>query len=395
MKQARQNMNSAIRRISRYVVAAAAVLGLSGAPVKAQGTLNIALQQQFSFVGCSTGGGVGGVACGAPMIGCQLFIFQVGTVSTQQLAFQDTALTVPLPWPVQCDGNARLPMFYLLNGSVHIRLTDASGIVQYENQSVLVVGPSGGGGGGGGVDPSTVSSSGDVKWRPSTEILSGWVKLNATTIGSAASGATQRANADTQALFIWLWTNCSNPFCAVSSGRGATALADFNANKTIVLPDMRAIGPFGLDDMGAGSSGLFASVPVVSGTITTPSSLVGEQLHGITQAELPAIGLAFGGTPVTLTPTGSIGNDPHNHQYTGPQTNAFTAGTGTTNRSDVWAGTAPTFTLTNAAALTLNLNGIPYTPAGSVTAGGSTVLGSSVVGNRVSRHILGTWWMKL
>src|SRR5215471_18321018 len=237
--------------MKRLLAAAGLALTLGCGPVKAQGTINMALQQQFSFAGCTTGGGVGGIACGQPMLNCQLFIFVAGTVSTQQLAFQDTGLTTPLPWPVQCDGNARLPMFYLANGSVHIRLTDASGVVQYDNPSVLVVGPAGGGGGGGGVDPSTLAATGDVKWRSSTEVLSGWVKQNGTTIGSAASGATQRANADTQALFVWLWTNCTNAHCPVSSGRGATGLADFNANKTMTLPDCRArVCGVGLDDMG-------------------------------------------------------------------------------------------------------------------------------------------------
>jgi hypothetical protein len=147
--------------------------------------------------------------------------------------------------------------------------------------------------------------------------------------------------------------------------------------------------------MGSGSSGLFTSVPVVSGGITTPGSIVGEQIHTLTQPELPAVGLAFSGNGATLTPTGSILNDPHSHIYTGPQTNAFTAGTGTTNRSDVWAGTSPTGTNNNSPGLALSLNGISYTPAGTVTAGGSTNLGSGSTGNRVSRHTLGTWWMKL
>jgi hypothetical protein len=35
-----------------------------------------------------------------------------------------------------------------------------------------------------------------------SEVVTGWVKLNATTIGSATSGATQRANSDTQNLFV-------------------------------------------------------------------------------------------------------------------------------------------------------------------------------------------------
>lgn len=67
----------------------------------------------------------------------------------------------------------------------------------------------------------------------------GWLLCNGTTIGSAASGATARANADTQELYTLLWTNISDTYCPVSSGRGASAAADFYANKTLTLPDAR------------------------------------------------------------------------------------------------------------------------------------------------------------
>lgn len=67
----------------------------------------------------------------------------------------------------------------------------------------------------------------------------GWLLCNGTTIGNAASGATARANADTQELYTLLWTNISDTYCPVSSGRGASASADFSANKTLTLPDAR------------------------------------------------------------------------------------------------------------------------------------------------------------
>jgi len=63
----------------------------------------------------------------------------------------------------------------------------------------------------------------------------GWVMCNDGTIGNAASGGSTRANADTQALFTLLWNNVSNTYAPVSSGRGASAAADFAANKTIAL----------------------------------------------------------------------------------------------------------------------------------------------------------------
>jgi len=87
-------------------------------------------------------------------------------------------------------------------------------------------------------------STGDVKLTWKTTADSGWVMMNDGSIGSAASGATTRANADTEALFTLLWTNVADTYAPVSSGRGASAAADFAANKTLTLPASlgRALG---------------------------------------------------------------------------------------------------------------------------------------------------------
>jgi hypothetical protein len=91
------------------------------------------------------------------------------------------------------------------------------------------------------------------------------VTLNGTTIGAAASGATQRANSDTQSLFNYLWQNCPNAHCAVTGGRGVSAIADFNANKQITLPDMRAKTLAGRDCMGTTCAGILLPGNVTSG----------------------------------------------------------------------------------------------------------------------------------
>lgn len=254
----------------------------------AQGTLPIALQQQFSFSGCSTTG----AACGTPLNGGLLYFYQVGTVATPQNSFQDTGLTLTNPWPLILDANGRVPPFYLASGSVHVRLTDAAGVVQFDYPSMLVIGPSGGGGGGGSsVDPTTVLSTGDIKFRVTGETLTGWVKANGLTIGSATSGATGRANADTQSLYTYLWTNCPDAHCPVVGGRGGSAAADFAANKQITVFDLRARAPIGLDDMGASASGRLLSSNVTSGGgdgPTTPQATGGEANHVLTVAELAA-----------------------------------------------------------------------------------------------------------
>lgn len=89
-------------------------------------------------------------------------------------------------------------------------------------------------------------------WRASAP--TGWVKANGQTIGSAASGATGRANDDTRALFDILWADFTNTTLPIqtsaggASTRGASAAADWAANKRITLPDMRGEFPRGWDD---------------------------------------------------------------------------------------------------------------------------------------------------
>jgi hypothetical protein len=101
----------------------------------------------------------------------------------------------------------------------------------------------------------------------------GWILSSGLTIGSSLSAATGRANADTQTLFELLWNNFADTILPVSSGRGASAAADFTANKTIQLPDLRGRTIFGLDNMGG-----------------TPANRVTSGVSGITGTTLGAAG---------------------------------------------------------------------------------------------------------
>lgn len=82
----------------------------------------------------------------------------------------------------------------------------------------------------------------------------GWVKEDGGTIGNATSGAVSRANADTEALFTHLWNNFTNAELPIytSSGavsaRGASAAADFAANKRLRIHDSRTRFQRGSDD---------------------------------------------------------------------------------------------------------------------------------------------------
>lgn len=217
------------------------------APSHAAGTIAFSLSQQFDSLG-------------KPLAGCKLYIFQAGT-TTPQTAYQDTALTLPVPGGTQltCDAAGRLPQFFLADGAVKVRLADKNGANQaYPNgaaamDNLLVIGPSAGGGSPAVVDPTTVIATGDVKVKYGTGVLTGFVRLNGRTIGSATSGASERANSDAQTLFEYLWNADAN--LAVSTGRGGSSAADWAANKTITLPDFRGRVVAGLDDMGNSAAG--------------------------------------------------------------------------------------------------------------------------------------------
>jgi hypothetical protein len=80
----------------------------------------------------------------------------------------------------------------------------------------------------------------------------GWVAANGGTIGNAASGATTRANADTAALYAHLWVATSNTDFPIQDNTGAPStrvgvVADYNAGKRLLLPDLRGVFGRGLD----------------------------------------------------------------------------------------------------------------------------------------------------
>jgi hypothetical protein len=346
------------------------LLGASFA--SAQGTLPIMLTQNFSFIGCSTTG----QACGTPLTGGLLYFYQVGTVATPQNSYQDTGLTILNPWPLQLDANGRVPAFYLANGSIHVRLTDASGVVQFDYPSMLVIGPSAGGGGGSGIDPTSIASTGDIKFRASGETLNGWIRLNGLTIGSAVSGATGRANADTQLLFTYLWTNCPQSHCQVSGGvRLGTAALDFAANKTISVMDWRGRTAWGLDDMGAAAAGRILPSNVTSGggdTVTTPNATGGEANHTLVVGEL-ASHRHFAG----------ISDPSHTHSYTSPFGSATAFG-----------GSTPVVTQTTTAVTGAALTGVRVDDGvGNLDVTG--LMGSNTAHNTMAPFILGSWYIKL
>ncbi len=81
----------------------------------------------------------------------------------------------------------------------------------------------------------------------------GFVMMDDGTIGNGASGASNRAHADTEGLFKLLWNGFTDTNSPVGGGRGANAQIDWDAGKTIQL--LRVVGRgLAVPGLGAGMS---------------------------------------------------------------------------------------------------------------------------------------------
>ena len=130
-------------------------------------------------------------------------------------------------------------------------------------------------------------TTGDIKWSLSATEESGYIWLNGRTLGSAGSAATLKGTTY-QPLYEFFWNNYSDTLCPVSTGRGASAAADFAANKTITSLDSRGTGLAAAENMGGSNRGNLGSNPSTGGFSSTASlgTQAGEKSHVQTTAEL-------------------------------------------------------------------------------------------------------------
>lgn len=221
------------------------------------------------------------------------------------------------------------------------------------------------------LDANSMMQTGDMLSRYGTGARAGYVRLNGLTIGNAASSATERPNADCQALFKHLWDNDST--LVVSGGRGANALADFAANKQLTLPDWRGYAMTAMEDMGntnaARNAGIITNVLGGAGGVANQS-------HTNTTAEMPS----------HAHPAG-ISDPSHTHGYS-------IYGGGTTGYQSGGSFAAPfgtTAATTGAAGTGVLVNGGPSGNNSTYLTGGGTPWSIPVVGPRK----LCTFYIKL
>jgi microcystin-dependent protein len=219
---------------------------------------------------------------GRPIVGAKAFFYRGGTTTPLEV-YRDYGLTNPHPNPLTTDGYGRFPSVFFdeVDGFYDFRLTTDGGTLLYTAAQVPIVGPKDTGGDtpAAPVDPDATAQTGDMMQRYGTGFRSGWVRCNARTIGSALSGASERAAADCQPLYEHLWA--ADNTLVVLGGRGGSASADWLANKPLTLPDYRGRAMVGLDTMVNTAAGIIPAATAISWSD-------GEATHKLTTEEMPS-----------------------------------------------------------------------------------------------------------
>lgn len=135
----------------------------------------------------------------------------------------------------------------------------------------------------------------------------GWILADGGSIGNAASGGTNRANADTEALFTLFWNSMADAQAPVSGGRGGGAAADFALNKNLTIPDMRGRAPFGTGGVKPAVHGVQGGLEGV--TLTIPEIPAHDHDYGQNQSAPRSGGGVNGGSFIATLTTTSTGGD--------------------------------------------------------------------------------------
>jgi len=360
--------------------------------------------------------------------GAFAYFFEAGT-TTPRTTFQDADLTTPHAHPVVADAYGRFPAVFIDFGSYRERVKTAGNTQLWDTDDIPNPAPPDA---TEGVPDEQLLQTGEVFFKFANGVRTGAVRANGRKIGNAVSGADERANADCEKLFIELYQSMDNTACPVlPGGRGANAAADFAANKTITLPDLRGRTPFGLETMGAAAAGRMS--PLVPGYTASsdgvsgaglPGYAVGLNTHTLTTGELAShthglASITVGGAgahthTATTTTTGSahghtinVTDPTHQHSLTVPfsTTVSFSGFAGTGGQA--WFGTAAGSVNSSTTGITAATNGSDGTHTHTINttsdpgnhthtlSGNVDANGSGTAHNNVPNAVLGTWYIKL
>lgn len=137
-------------------------------------------------------------------------------------------------------------------------------------------------------------------WLSSLPSSGGWIWADGKSIGNASSNGTNRANADTEALFTALWNDAAYNYTGAtatlpalqvynSSGvavaKGVSAAADYAANRSIKVIDKRGLVSAGKDNMGGTAAGRLTGQALgINGQIL--GAIGGQEGHTLVVGEL-------------------------------------------------------------------------------------------------------------
>jgi hypothetical protein len=171
---------------------------------------------------------------------------------------------------------------------------------------------------------------------------SGWLALDGKTIGNGASGATGLAGTAAEALFLLLWAEFDNTILPIqdSAGtpttRGASAAADFAANKRLPIHDFRGYFPRGAgtngDGAASGALGVKQADSYLNHAHTASAAAAGGHSH--TVSEVSDTGPGLGPLGVQIISENILGPDTVATSAVADHTHAITVDGSTTGGTE-------------------------------------------------------------
>lgn len=254
--------------------------------------------------------------------GAVAYFFEGGT-TTPFVVYEDMDESTAHEHPLEADASARWPLVSIpFITTYDVRVLTAEGTQLYYHREIP--NPSPVEESEDTVDDTQLLQTGDWLFTGKAGTRSGFVRANGGTIGSATSGASERANADCEDLFIFLWGNHADTICPVVGGRGGSAAADWAANKKITVYNAKGGSPRGVDDMGGTDQSSMTISSFINGGRTTAGSEAGSNVHVLVEDELPSNILGLDNTYYvgTASVTGTISSGGSNHAFAADVTNS-------------------------------------------------------------------------